>query len=174
MADISRSMNKDQRDQLITFVNNLVDKLGVSTDGNHFSLTTFGPSATLHNNFKDANYHNANNFKKQEEKEVSVVPKKWGTRTDLALNLLVTRLFNDKGGDRPDAKNVVLVLTDGKPIKFEDDKQPWVPFSQSTNALEASQSYLNKLFFQSELSHFRLQLKYSSNRPGKWSLSFNF
>ena len=114
-ADICQSMNEEQRDQLTTFVNNLVDKLGVSADGNHFSLTTFGPSATLHNNFKDAKYHKIYKFKKQVEKEVSVVPKEWRTRTDLALNLLVTRPFNDKGGDRPDAKNVVLVLTDGNP-----------------------------------------------------------
>lgn len=45
-ADISRSMNTEQRSQMIAFVNNLVDKLGVSEEGNHFSLTTFASDAT--------------------------------------------------------------------------------------------------------------------------------
>ena len=136
VADISRNMNTEQRSQMIAFVNNLVDKLGVSEEGNHFSLTTFASDATLHNNFKDVKYHSADNFKEQVENRVSFEPSGWGTRTDLALDLAATQLFTPAGGDRPDVKNVMLVLTDGKPKITAVGKKPLVPFAQSTNALE--------------------------------------
>lgn len=136
MADISRSMKTKQRDRLSTFVSNLVDKVGVSAEGNHFSFTTFGPDATLHNNFKDAKYQTVDNFKEQVDKWVRFEPSGYGTRTDLALDLAATQLFTTAGGDRPDVKNVMLVFTDGKPVIPAVDKRPLVPFAQSTNALE--------------------------------------
>ena len=136
VADISRSMNADQREKLINFVDNVVDKLGVSSEGNHFSLTTFGSGATLHNTFKDPEYHSADKLKDQEDEQIRVVPTDWGTRTDLALDVTVNQLFTSQGGDRPGAQNIMLVLTDGKPLIAPDDKTPLVPFDESTKALK--------------------------------------
>ena len=64
-ADISLSMKSDERTQLTKFINDLVDKLGVSPGGNHFALSTFGADATLHNNLNDPKYHYAGSFKIQ-------------------------------------------------------------------------------------------------------------
>ena len=141
LGDISRSMNNDQRSQLIKIIKKLVDQLGISKKGNHFSLVTFGPNAVVHNDFANKNYYDAKNFKSIVDKKISYVPEKWGTRTDLAENLAVTKLFTKKGGDRQNAKNVMFVFTDGKPFIGEWDKKPFIPFSQSTKELEVIQFF---------------------------------
>ena len=141
LADISRSMNDDQRAQLIDIIKNLVDKLGISKNGNHFSLVTFGPDANVHNDFKSKKYYNEKKYKSLVDEEIRYVPEQWGTRTDIAENLAVTELFTKKGGDRKNAKNVMLVFTDGKPKISQSDKKPFIPFSKSTKALEVIQSY---------------------------------
>ena len=65
-----------------------------------------------------------------------VRPKLVGTRTDLALDLASKEVFTAAGGDRPEAKNILLVVTDGKPYIREKDKKPFIPFETSTKALE--------------------------------------
>jgi len=37
-----------------------------------------------------------------------------GTRTDLALEMAANQIFSPSGGDRGDAGNVLVALTDGK------------------------------------------------------------
>lgn len=39
-----------------------------------------------------------------------------------------SEVFTVNGGDRPEVPNVLLVFTDGKPIKMAKDKVPWVEF----------------------------------------------
>ncbi|XP_078354720.1 uncharacterized protein LOC144639299 isoform X1 [Oculina patagonica] len=136
LGDISKSMNDDQRSQLIQIILKLVDQLGISKKGNHFALVTFGPTADVHNNFANKKYYNRKSFKNLVDEEIRVVPEKWGTRTDLAENLAVTDLFTKRGGDRKNAKNVMLVFTDGEPFIGEWDEKPFIPFSESTKALE--------------------------------------
>ncbi|KAL9951951.1 hypothetical protein ACROYT_G044709 [Oculina patagonica] len=136
VGDISRSMNEDQRSQLIQIIEKLVDQLGISKNGNHFALITFGPNADVHNNFANKNYYNPESFKSLVDQEIRVVPEQWGTRTDLAENLAVTDLFAKGGGDRKNAKNVMLVFTDGEPFIGKWDTKPFIPFSESTKALE--------------------------------------
>ena len=135
-ADISKSMNKNQRAQLATLVDNLVDRLGVSSEGNHYAVGTFGNEAEVFSTFGDAYYHTEYNLKTMMRNKFSYVPCCWGTRTDLALNLAVTRMFTSAGGDRPGARNVLLVFTDGEPFISKWDKKPFVPFSQSTTLLQ--------------------------------------
>lgn len=135
-GDRSKSMQPWQRRKLISVVNSLVDKLGVSSAGNHFAIGTFGPSSSVYNNFKAPFYHNAKNLKANAEKRFSHVPKDWGTRIDLALNNAVKNLFTPEGGDRPKAKNVLLVITDGKPFIAPKDTKPLISYSKSTKALE--------------------------------------
>ena len=73
------------------------------------------------------------------KQHVEDMPKKMGTRTDLALNLIATKLFTPEGGDRPEAKNVLLVFTDGLPGGW--DKTPVLPFPQLTKLLEVIKSH---------------------------------
>lgn len=148
MADISRSMNATDRARLSTFVGDIVDDMGLSPDGNHFALITFGPNRTLHNHFDDAKYHNADNFKDLVNQKVAYTPVLWGTRTDMALDLVVTKVFTPEGGERTGTKDVLLVFTDGEfKISPWDTERPLVPFEQSTAALEVTGSFycLNKL-----------------------------
>lgn len=138
LADISKSMNETHRAQLTTFVNDLVTKLGISSGGKHFGLITFGPDATLHNDFNDAKFHNETSFKNLVSQAVGYVPDKWGTRIDLAMNLAATQLFIPAGGDRPDAKNVLLLFTDGEQFIGKWDTRPLIPSSNLTATLEVT------------------------------------
>ena len=141
LADVSRSMKMDHRNKTLQLIDRLIDKLGVSSEGTHYGFISFNRFATLHNTFEDPMYHNENNLKTKMREEIMNFPEKWGTRTDLAFNLAATQLFTPVSGDRPDAKNVMLVFTDGKPKQLRIDHQPIVYFSKSTKALEVSQSW---------------------------------
>ena len=136
LADVSKSMTAGQRAQLTSLVGHLVDKFGVSSDGNHFGVITFGNEAEVFNTFKDSTYHNEENLKSLMEQKFKYVPQAWGTRTDIALHLAFSRLFTSEGGDRPNAKNVVIVFTDGMPFISKWDKKPFIPFEQSTELLQ--------------------------------------
>ena len=138
LADRSRSMNNDNRKELIKAVNSLVDEIGVSETGNHFGFVTFAVNATLHNKFSNPFYYNAKNLKSKVEKEVMFEPDRDSTRTDLAMQLTETKLFTKDGGHRPNARSVLLVITDGRPVYINEnwDKRPEVPTSRITKRLE--------------------------------------
>lgn len=145
LADISRSMGEDDRKDLIQVVHTLVDKLGVSETSNHFGFVTFAVNATLHSNFSNPFYYNADNLKSKVEKEVNFEPERDSTRTDLAMNLTLTELFSKDGGDRPNARNVLLVFTDGKPVYINttwDDRQN-ISLLSFPEALKVIQFYVN-------------------------------
>ena len=76
--------------------------------------------------------------KEKVNKEFKVVPGKVGTRTDLVLRVALNRLFTPEGGDRPDAQNLVLIFTDGKPWIGKWDDRKMVPFWETTKALEVT------------------------------------
>ena len=142
LADVSKSMTRAQRNQLASLVTSLVDKFGVSSDGNHYAVVTFGNEAKVFNTFRDSQYHNKYSLGSLMQDKFSYVPSKWGTRTDLALHLALTQLFTPQGGDRPYAKNVVLVFTDGVPFISQWDKKPFIPFEETTEALQVIQYIL--------------------------------
>ena len=141
LADISRSMDKgDNRKNLIKVVHELVDDVGVSETGNHFGFVTFAINATLHSNFSNPTYYNATNLKNKVEKEVRVKPDNDSTRTDLAMNTVLTQLFSSDGGDRPNAKNVLLVITDGNPLYVNKaiDTRRRIPLRDFTDLLKVT------------------------------------
>ena len=76
--------------------------------------------------------------KEKVNKEFKVVPGKVGTRTDLVLRVALNRLFTPEGEDRPDAQNLVLIFTDGKPWIGKWDDRKMVPFWETTKALEVT------------------------------------
>lgn len=140
LGDTSRSMNEAQRNRLIELVDRLVDKLGVAPEGNHYALVTFDFDSKVHNNFTDPMYYNERELKSKVRNIIMPVPKAWGTRSDIALNQ-ATQSFTTEAGDRTDAKNVLVMLTDGKPRKARKDNKSFIPLSESTDALEVSQCY---------------------------------
>ena len=121
LADISKSMKPQDLDQLKNIVWFLVDKLKISEDGNRFGFITFGDDATVSNDFANTEYQHAKKFKESVAAALKVVPDKEATRTDLAMELASTKLFTKKGGDRPEVRNSMLILTDGKPYKHKKE-----------------------------------------------------
>ena len=53
-----------------------------------------------------------------------------GTRADRGLEMVADELYTVKGGDRPDARNVLIIITDG------NSKQNARPFSLYLNKLK--------------------------------------
>ena len=138
LGDVSRSMNKDHRNKLTRLVYLLVEKLGVSASGNHYALGTFGSYAPIHSYLNSGRYYTAKNLKDLVRMRFKFVPKKVGTRTDLSMGGAL-KIFTRAKGDRPDAKNVLLVFTDGAPYIDKWDKRKWVPFGPTTRTLEVIQ-----------------------------------
>ena len=109
-------MLTNERKDLIEVVKSLINEVGVSEAGHHFGFVTYAVNATLHSNFSNPYYHNASNLKETVQVQVKVEPEKDATRTDLAMELVLTELFSSNGGDRPNAKNVLIIITDGNPV----------------------------------------------------------
>ncbi|XP_078360599.1 uncharacterized protein LOC144644910 [Oculina patagonica] len=174
LGDISQSMKEADRHQLVEIVNALVDKLGVSAAANHFGLVTFGDRATVHHNFSNTNYHNAKNVKSSVADALKVVPKREGTRTDLAENLALTELFTREGGDRPNARNVMLIFTDGIPYIARWDKEPQIPFAKLTEALEAKNVTIKVIGIGPGAAKKMDKIRETAGKKGKVVLYSNF
>ena len=136
LGDISKSMRKKLRKALIEVVHQLIGELGPSSDGYRFALGTFGSDGKIEFNFKDSKSYNEGPLKEAIKKEINYRPKKYGTRTDIAMDKAARELYTPEGGDRPEARNLMLVITDGKPVKKRWDKKPFIPFDKTTEILE--------------------------------------
>ena len=140
LADISRSMLDDEREDLIEVVKSLVDEVGVSEAGHRFGFVTYAINATLHSNFSNSFYYNADNLKSKVENEVKVIPDKDATRTDLAMELVLNKLFSSDGGDRPNARNVLVIISDGNPVFINGtwDNRTRIPLSNFLEPLKVT------------------------------------
>jgi len=115
LGDISKSLENEDLRNFRRVVIAMINSVGVSSDGNHFGLITFGDKATRYNLFKSAKYHKADDLKELVRDKIKTIAKKVGTRTDLALSLAANQLFVPDNGDRKDADNLLFLFTDGKP-----------------------------------------------------------
>ena len=143
LTDTSLSMRKKERTTLYVLASKLIDNYPLSDGGNHYGFITFDRKVKIHHNFGTQLYYNKQAaFKLLMKKKVLLVPgrNQWGTRADIALHKAATELFTSDGGDRPDAKNALLVLTDGKQFMLKQDQTilPFQNFSESTKTLEVS------------------------------------
>ena len=136
VGDVSKSIDKRQRSKKTELINELVERRGVSSSGNHFALVTFAKEVVIESDFNDQSYHQENDLKDLVQEKLRVIPKFWGTRTDLAMDLVARELFTKQGGDRPDAKNFIVVFTDGKPFKSKWDNRPDISFEDSLEILK--------------------------------------
>lgn len=53
VGDISKRMEKSHHNRLVDLVKSLVNKLGVSAEGNHYAIVTFGGWASIKTYFND-------------------------------------------------------------------------------------------------------------------------
>ncbi|PFX13191.1 Cartilage matrix protein, partial [Stylophora pistillata] len=136
VGDVSKCIDKRQRSKKTELINELVERRGVSSSGNHFALVTFAKEVVIESDFNDQSYHQENDLKDLVQEKLRVIPKFWGTRTDLAMDLVARELFTKQGGDRPDAKNFIVVFTDGKPFKSKWDNRPDISFEDSLEILK--------------------------------------
>ena len=136
LQDISRGVGEQQRRKKIKIIDELVEKKGVSPSGNHFAIITFAMEVVIQSKFNDESYYEEDKLKDLVQKKLGVGPKAWGRRTDLAMDLAAKELFTEQGGNRPDAKNFIIMFTDGKPYKSRRDKRRVIPFKDSIKVLE--------------------------------------
>ncbi|XP_074626092.1 coadhesin-like [Acropora palmata] len=80
-----------------------------------FSLITFAKYPEVRCKFSDVQCQTA----EATHYLIADIPDKlkWGTRTDRALIAANDMVFTPEGGDRPDAGNLVMVVTDGKTLR---------------------------------------------------------
>ena len=116
LGDISKSLTRDDLTKIRKVVIDMINRVGVSPQGNHFGLITFGDKAWRHNLFNQAKYQNIGNLRELVRLKIKNIAKDWGTRTDAALRLARDDLFNPKKGDRKDAANLLFLFTDGRPF----------------------------------------------------------
>lgn len=94
----------------------------------------FGPFAILNNRFNNRYYHNRANLNGLLGQRFASIAKDFGTRIDIAEKLALYQLFTPSGGDRPDAANIMLIFTDGRPTGWGEKN--FTPFKQLTAGLE--------------------------------------
>ena len=91
----------------------------------HFSIITFARKANVRCKFSDKRCQTADGTYNL----ISKIPDKlfFGTYTDQALIAANEIVFTPENGDRADAKNVVIVLTDGRTMKGAEPFNVTVP-----------------------------------------------
>ena len=136
LQDITRGVGKQERRKNIKIIDELLEKKGVSPSGNHFAIITFAMEVVIQSDFNNKSNYEEDKLKHFVQKTVYVKPKAWGTRTDLAMDLAAKELFTEQRGDRPGAKNIIILFTDGKPFKSRRDKRRVIPFKDSIKVLE--------------------------------------
>lgn len=89
------------------------------------------------NRFTDSRYQNKEQLTRLIRDKFKNIAENWGTRIDKAEKIALYQLFTaQNGGDRPNAANVMLIFTDGKPTGQQE--KDFTPFQQLTYGLQAS------------------------------------
>lgn len=111
IIDGSGSVGSSNFKKATEFLADLVGHLAVSPQGTHVGVIVYHTKATLQFNLAKSEYHTLSKL------QAAIIALKYpggGTRTDLALEMAANQIFSSLGGDRRDAANVLVVLTDGK------------------------------------------------------------
>ena len=131
VIDQTESVGKANFIKMKAFVESLVDKYDVSEDHTHISIMTYAGDPTIHNTLADSKYHSKDSLKKlivNISNELSSP-----TRTDKALEAVRDVVFTTANGDRPDALNVMIILTDGA-----TRRRTSTPYEDITTGLDVS------------------------------------
>ena len=112
IVDSSLSIKVPNFVRVKTFLTQFVHFFDATT---HFSIITFAKYPVVRCRFSDKECQGPDGV----QDLITTIPDKlyWGTFTDRALVEANQTVFIPENGDRPDASNVVIVITDGKPMK---------------------------------------------------------
>ena len=110
--DSSLSVKLPNYIRVKTFLTQFIHQFNPNT---HFSMMTFAKYPTLHCKFSDNQCQTSDDT----HTLIENIPDKlyWGTYTDRALVEANKTVFTPENGDRPDAPNVAMIVTDGKTMK---------------------------------------------------------
>lgn len=110
------------------FLLQLSDAMAIGPDSAHVGYILFAKKAQLLNTFADPEYYNRENVYNL----IKSIPDDLGSRTfiDKALIKANDSLFTPSGGDRPDAPNTLILMTDGR------TNEASVPFSDIIPSLK--------------------------------------
>ena len=109
--DASKSVGVQNFVRVKTFLIQFIHQFEPDT---HFSIITFAKNPIVRCKFNQLQCQSTD----ATHGLISQIPDKvsWGTRTDKAL-IAANKIFTPENGDRRDAANVVVVVTDGKTMK---------------------------------------------------------
>ncbi|XP_068755519.1 uncharacterized protein [Montipora capricornis] len=126
ILDSSSSIQPNDYQRALSFLQSLVDRLDISERGTHMAILLYSWEAHTVYRFTDPQ-----NVTSVKNKIRSLPHIEGGTRTDKALELAGEHVFGwEETGDRPDVPNVVVVLTDG------NTNEASKPFSEVLPSLE--------------------------------------
>ena len=110
------------------FLLQLSDAMSIGPEAIHVGYIVFSKNAQLLNTFADTEYYNRESV----HDLIAGIPENLGKRTfiDRALIKANDSLFTQNGGDRSNAPNVLILMTDGR----TNDES--VPFSEIIPSLE--------------------------------------
>lgn len=118
VVDSSGSLRREFHKE-VQFVKDLAKKLTVSEDGVNIGVVTFSYYAQLTIKLS------ANKDTESFVRAAGTIPlMKSQTYIDRALRVSHTELFTEANGDRKDAPNILIVLTDGKQTKSQYSTPP--------------------------------------------------
>ena len=109
------------------FLLQLSDAMPIGPDATHVGYILFAKNAKLLNNFADTKYHSGENV----HNLITGISDATFSSTfiDEALIKANKSLFTPRGGDRPEAPNVLILMTDGKTNDHS------IPFSEIVPSL---------------------------------------
>ena len=101
------------------FLTSMAGAFDISPDGSRAGVVTFSHNAEL--SVKMSDHTDFKSFKAA----VDAIPLMgFTTRIDRALRLTQKELFSEANGDRPDVRNVLILLTDGTQTKSKGAEDP--------------------------------------------------
>lgn len=112
VVDRTKSIGNETFQMVKSFLLQLTDAMSIGPDAAHVGYILFDKKPELLNTFAETEYYSAENV----HSLITSIPNKLGSPTfiDRALKEANVSLFTPKGGDRPGAGNVLILITDGR------------------------------------------------------------
>ena len=111
VVDTTKSIKEVNIPKLKRTLKLLVQQFDISEKRTHVSLETFDKTGTLHNKFRDSNYHSEGAVFTLIEDSINKLGKP--TRLDHAIQT-AEEMFTKENGDRTGVPSVMVLFTDGK------------------------------------------------------------
>ncbi|VDI63865.1 Hypothetical predicted protein [Mytilus galloprovincialis] len=108
LIDASGSVRPANFKKELEFASEMVGNLTIGSDYVHIGVVTFDSQAYLR--LKIGQYNETATI---QDAIMKIPYTSRGTSTDVALQFVLTKVFVPQAGDRPNAKDVLVVLTDG-------------------------------------------------------------